>query len=219
LGNWPEPAINYLISKLPNYQITTSKDWFIEFIGNTFVEDEVRLVKQAQAGDEAAFVALYHQNQPSVYTYIYYRVGEQMTAEDLTAEVFVRLVSKIHKFKPGKRPILAWLYTIAGNLVTDHYRRNGRSTIVPLNETVRSNGHSPGHIIEKSLDHQRLVAAMAHLTEEQRQVVLLKFVERRSNLETAAILGKTEGAVKALQHRALAALRRVLEEDKHYEHV
>jgi RNA polymerase sigma-70 factor (ECF subfamily) len=82
------------------------------------VEDEVRLVKQAQAGDEAAFVALYQQNQPSVYTYIYYRVGEQMTAEDLTAEVFVRLVSKIHKFKPGKRPILAWLYTIAGNLVT-----------------------------------------------------------------------------------------------------
>lgn len=164
-------------------------------------------------------MALYEQNQPSVYTYIYYRVGERMTAEDLTAEVFVRLVGKIHKFKPGKRPILAWLYTIAGNLVTDYYRRNGSSTIVPLSETVHSNGHSPAHVVEKSQEQQRLVAAMAQLTEEQRQVVLLKFVERRSNLETAAILGKTEGAVKALQHRALAALRRVLEKDEQYEHV
>lgn len=183
------------------------------------MEDEARLVKQAQAGEEGAFVALYQQNQPSVYTYIYYRVGDQMTAEDLTAEVFVRLVAKIHRFKPGKRPILAWLYTIAGNLVTDHYRRNGRATLLPLNDQVRSNGHSPSHTIQKAQEHRRLAAAMAELTEDQRQVVLLKFVERRSNAETGAILGKTEGAVKALQHRALAALRRVLEKDEQYERV
>lgn len=185
--------------------------------GSFFVNDETRLVKQAQAGEETAFVALYQQNQGAVYTYIYYRVGNQMTAEDLTAEVFVRLVDKIHRFKPGKRPILAWLYTIAGNLVTDHYRRNGRATILPLNDEIRSNGHSPSYSVQKEQEHQRLVAAMRQLTEEQRQVVLLKFVERRSNAETGAILGKTEGAVKALQHRALAALRRALEKDEQYE--
>lgn len=183
------------------------------------MDDEALLVKQAQAGEEAAFVALYRQNQPSVYTYIYYRVGEQMTAEDLTAEVFVRLVSKIHSFKPGRRPILAWLYTIAGNLVADHYRKKGRVSLEPLSETVRSNGHSPAQTVQKAQDHDRLVAAMEQLTEEQRQVVLLKFVERRSNAETAAMVGKTEGAVKALQHRALTALRRILEKDDLYERV
>lgn len=183
------------------------------------MDDEAQLVKQAQAGEEAAFVALYQQNQPSVYTYIYYRVGEQMTAEDLTAEVFVRLVDKIHTFKPGKRPILAWLYTIAGNLVTDHYRRKGRATWLPLNDEVRSNGHSPAQAVQRAQAHDRLAAAMEQLTEDQRRVVLLKFVERRSNAETAAILGKTEGAVKALQHRALAALRRLLEKDEQYEHI
>lgn len=183
------------------------------------MDDESKLVKQAQAGDQAAFVALYRQNQPAVYTYIYYRVGEQMTAEDLTAEVFVRLVDKIHTFKPGNRPILAWLYTIAGNLVKDHYRRKGRATMLPISETIRSNGHSPTHLVEKAQNHRRLVAAMEQLTEDQRQVILLKFVERRSNLETAAILDKTEGAVKALQHRALASLRRALEKDEQYEHV
>lgn len=183
------------------------------------MDDETQLVKQAQAGEKAAFVALYQQNQPSVYTYIYYRVGDQMTAEDLTAEVFVRLVDKIHTFKPGKRPILAWLYTIAGNLLTDHYRRQGRATWLPLSDKVRSNGHSPARTVQKAQAHGRLVAAMEQLTEAQRKVVLLKFVERRSNAETAAILGKTEGAVKALQHRALASLRRELEKDEQYERV
>ncbi len=187
------------------------------------MDDEAQLVKQAQAGEKSAFVALYQQNYPSVYTYIYYRVGEQMTAEDLTAEVFVRLVDKIHTFKPGKKPILAWLYTIAGNLVTDHHRRNGRATWLPLSALpskteAHSNGHSPAQTIQKKQAHHRLFAAMGQLTEDQRQVVLLKFVERRSNLETAAILGKTEGAVKALQHRALATLRRTLEKDEQYEH-
>jgi RNA polymerase sigma-70 factor (ECF subfamily) len=207
------------------------------YIGETFgifVDDEAQLVKQAQAGEKSAFIGLYQQNQPSVYTYIYYRVGNQMTAEDLTAEVFVRLVEKIHQFKPGKRPILAWLYAIAGNLITDHYRRNGRVTWLPLSEQVHSNGHSHGYshghshgdshghspadAIQKEQDHQRLVVAMGKLTEDQRQVVLLRFVERRSNAETAAILGKTEGAIKALQQRALAALRKTLEKDKQYEH-
>lgn len=187
------------------------------------MNDELRLVQEAQAGEEAAFIALYQQNQPSVYTYIYYRVGNQMTAEDLTAEVFVRLVKKIHSFKPGKKPILAWLYTIAGNLVKDHYRRNGRTTLLPLNhlpprKKVYSNGHSPAQTIQREQDNSRLVAAMEQLTEDQRQVVILKFVEQRSNADTAAILGKTEGAVKALQHRALATLRRTLEKDEQYEH-
>ena len=181
------------------------------------MDDEARLVKQAQAGEEAAFVALYQQHQPSVYTYIYYRVGEQMTAEDLTAEVFVRLVDKIHTFQPGRRPILAWLYTIAGNLVTDHYRRNSRVQWLPLDDKVKANGHTPAQTAQHNQQHDRLVLALQQLTEEQSQVILLKFVERRSNAETAAILDKTEGAIKALQHRALATLRRVLEEDDIYE--
>lgn len=180
-------------------------------------QGDVGLVRRAQAGDQAAFVAIYEQYQPPVYTYVYYRVGEAALAEDLTAEVFVRLVDKIHTFTPGERPILAWLYTIAGNLITDHYRHNGRVTLLPLDEERDVSEVDPAQLAQSHLAQEKLLAAMRQLTEEQRQVVLLKFVDRRSNAEVGAILGKSEGAIKALQHRALAALRRALVEEQEHE--
>lgn len=180
--------------------------------------DDPSLIKRAQRGDQAAFEEIYAQCHSFIYTYIFYRVGDALLAEDLTAEVFVRLVGKVDTFTEQGRPILAWLYTIARNLVADHYRQAGRVNWLPLEEElVSAEGVNPAHVAERRLMHAHLVAALDHLTEAQRQVILLKFVEGLSNKTVGAILDKSEGAIKSLQHRALGALRRVLEQEQGYE--
>lgn len=169
------------------------------------------LVRRAKGGDESALVEIYNQCQAPVYRYVYFRVGSTALAEELTAEVFVRLVDKIRTFREEGRPILAWLYAIAHNLVVDHQRRQGRVAWLPLDETMEAGEEGqPSQVAEARETQSHLSAALETLTEAQRQVILLKFMEARSNNEVAAILGKDEGSVKSLQHRALAALRRAL---------
>jgi len=174
-------------------------------------KDEARLIQRAREGDPAAFAEIYDLYQPAIYRYVFYRVGDVATAEDLTAEVFVRLVEKSDRLVYRGRPLLAWLYTIARNLVTDHYRRAGRVTMLPLDEHLVAGTTSLEESSEYTLTQQRLAAAIARLTEDQRQVILLKFFEGLDNETVAQMVGKSIGAVKALQHRGLAALRRVLE--------
>jgi RNA polymerase sigma-70 factor, ECF subfamily len=180
---------------------------------------DAALVKRSQAGDETAFVTLYEQYQRAVYTYLYYRLGDAMLAEDLTAEVFIRLLDRLATLDVTERPLLAWLYTIAANLATDHHRKNGRYQWLPLDEERDQPETDTAHSADARLAQETLAKALNHLTEEQRQVVLLKFVEGRSNAEVGAILGKNEGSVKSLQHRALAALRRLLTKDFSHERV
>jgi RNA polymerase sigma-70 factor (ECF subfamily) len=176
-------------------------------------QTDAHIVKRAQQGDQAAFTAIYDQYYDAVYTYLYYRVTDTALAEDLTADVFVRLVKYIHTFTPGDKPILAWLYTIAANLLTDHRRKNGRYTWLPLDESLTAGLTDPGGLSQQKWQHNCLLAAVNQLAEEQRQVVLLKFVEKWSNASIAQHLGRTEGAVKSLQHRALESLRRILVEE------
>jgi len=173
--------------------------------------DESSLIQRAKAGDPTAFAEIYDRHQPAIYRYIFYRVGSVTTAEDLTSEVFVRLLERIDTFTCRGRPLLAWLYTIARNLLTDHLRQAGSTTPLPPHEQLEAEGDDPTHIVEQGLAQRRLAAALAHLTEDQRQVIILKFVEEFSNAEAAQILDKSVGAVKSLQHRALIALRRILE--------
>ena len=174
--------------------------------------DETWLIEQAKEGNPTAFAELYDRYQPAIYRYIYYRVNDVDTAEDLTAEVFVRLVEKIDRFTYKGRPLLAWLYTIARNLITDHLRRSGRDLPLSLEEQLVGTIVDPAETVERRLRQGRLVAAIDSLTEDQRQVILLKFVEGLNNNTVAQVMGKTVGAVKALQHRALASLRRTLEQ-------
>ena len=180
---------------------------------------DAALIKRSQAGDESAFVALYEQYQPAVYTYLCYRMGDRMLAEDLTAEVFIRLLDRLATLDVRERPLLAWLYTIAANLATDHYRKNGRYQWLTLDEERDRQETDTSHTADSQMTQETVAKALNHLTEEQRQVVLLKFVEGRSNAEVGAILGKNEGSIKSLQHRALAALRRVLAKDFSHERV
>jgi RNA polymerase sigma-70 factor (ECF subfamily) len=172
---------------------------------------DAELVRRAKDGDESALVEIYNQCQAPIYRYVYYRVGSAALAEELTAEVFVRLVDKIGTFREQGRPILAWLYAIAHNLVADHQRREGRAAWFPLDEAMAADEDGqPSQVVEVRETQSYILAALETLTEPQRQVILMKFMEARSNAEVAAILGKDEGAVKSLQHRALAALRRTL---------
>jgi RNA polymerase sigma-70 factor, ECF subfamily len=169
------------------------------------------LVRRAMSGNEAALGELYECCYGPIYRYVSYRVRDTPAAEELTSEVFVRMVIGIGSYRDRGRPFLAWLYTIARNLVTDYRRRQGRYEPVPLGEAYEaSDDHSPTRQAERQQTRDQLAAALDQLTEDQRQVILLKFVEAMSNAEVAAILGKGEGSVKSLQHRALAALRKVL---------
>ncbi|MBN1954333.1 MAG: sigma-70 family RNA polymerase sigma factor [Anaerolineae bacterium] len=177
-------------------------------------KDESELIRQAKKGRPAAFAEIYDRHQPAIYRYIFYRVGDVEIAEDLTAEVFVRLVEKIGHFTYRGRPLLAWLYTIARNLITDHYRRAGRTATMPEDEQLVCEKKLPEEYAQRALTRQWLAAAIANLTPDQRDVILMKFVADLDNATVARVLHKSVGAVKALQHRALTTLRRILEQDE-----
>jgi RNA polymerase sigma-70 factor (ECF subfamily) len=174
-------------------------------------EEELRLIRRAKRGDPAAFAEIYDTHYPAIYRYIFFRVGSEPVAEDLAGEVFVRLVEKIDQFTYRGRPLLAWLYTIARNLVADHHRHTGKATLVPLDEGLVADSVDPEDAAGLTLSQRRLAAALQELTEAQRQVVVLKFFEGLDNQTVAMIVDKSVGAVKSLQHRGLAALRRVFE--------
>jgi RNA polymerase sigma-70 factor (ECF subfamily) len=173
-------------------------------------DEEPMLIRRAKAGDPEAFAQIYDRCQPAIYRYILFRVNDGALAEDLTGEVFVRLVEKIDHFRYRGRPILAWLYTIARNLLNDHYRRASNSATVPLDPGPAAAIADHRWSASTSLTRETLAAALDSLTEDQRQVILLKFVEGYENADVARLMQKPVGAVKSLQHRALAALRRVL---------
>jgi RNA polymerase sigma-70 factor (ECF subfamily) len=142
---------------------------------------------------------------PRIYRYIYHRLGQRAVAEDLTSEVFVRLV------RMRERPdnLSAYLYRIAHNIVIDYVRRNPAG-LAPLDETYASEGNDPARAAQLEAERIRLRRAINRLTPDQQQVIILKYVEGLGNLEVAEIMGRPEGAVKALQHRALDSLRRLL---------
>ena len=171
---------------------------------------DLDLVRRAKKGDPEAFELIYEQFYGKIYSYIFYRVHQQPLAEDITADVFVRLVTKIHTFEERGRPLLAWLYTIAGNLVRDHHRRATKIQFSPIEDREFDSGHDPTKTVDLHLDSERLVEALRQLTEDQAQVIILKFVEGMSNAEIGRIIGKNEGSVKSLQHRALRAMKRLL---------
>ncbi len=178
--------------------------------------DERDLIRRAQEGEREAFAELYDRHYLAIYNYFYYRLGDRETAEDLTADLFVRMVEKIDRYRDRGRPFLAWLYTIARNLLTDHYRRR-RGEAVPLDDLPLSDGKNPPTEVEHRLAVDCLHRALRHLTADQQQVIINRFLEKRSINKVAGLLGKTEGAVKAMQHRALAALRRAIEKEGCYE--
>ena len=164
--------------------------------------------------DQKELGEIYDLYADRIYHYIYVRVGDQRLAEDLSAEVFIRMLEAVRVSAGWHTSLSGWLYRIAHNLVVDHFRRKPQREVLELDERIVSTEGSPLSVVEKRLTQQKLRSALRNLTEDQQQVIVLKYMEGLSNLEVAQVMDKTEGAIKALQHRALASLRRVLEEQE-----
>jgi len=166
-----------------------------------------RLLRQARAGDGESLAALCEEFYPKVLRYMHYRV-DRGSAEDLTAEVFVRVVGHIAEQKGSFQ---AWLYRIAANVVVDHARSGKSRREAPMDrrttETAAGDGDDPADVVGRRLD---LRGALARLTPEQRELLTLKFIQGLSNEEVAEITGRRHGAIRALQFRALSAMRRLL---------
>jgi RNA polymerase sigma-70 factor, ECF subfamily len=179
--------------------------------------DEARLVKLAKSGDSDAFGALYDGYMERIYRYVYFRVAEAQTAEDLASQVFLKAWENLGRYKPSGAPFLAWLYTIARNAVIDHYRT--RKETVALDEALglSSDGPAPEVQAELHFEAESLREAMQTLTQDQQQVLILKFISGMTTDEIAHQLGKRSGAVRALQMRALQALSRLMEEEKSHD--
>ncbi|MCG8346226.1 MAG: sigma-70 family RNA polymerase sigma factor [Chloroflexales bacterium] len=175
--------------------------------------DLASIVARAQAGDHAAFDAVYDRFADPLFRYLYARCGNTTLAEELTSELWVRVVERLPRFRfPRDNPEAAfagWLYRIAQNLVTDHYRRKA-NTDVTLAETISNRDAAPDEQVIASDKQRALHAAMEQLTPDQREVIMMRFIEERSHAEVAQLTGRSEGAVKVMQHRALEALARLM---------
>jgi RNA polymerase sigma-70 factor, ECF subfamily len=170
-----------------------------------------RLVERAQGGDRRALEELYLLHFDRIYSYLHMSVGNRHDAEDLTNQTFVKMLESIGRFEWRKVPISAWLFRIAHNLAMDHFRASRRwqpEEEVP--EREQSVEHSAEEEAFQAIGRRSMLELIEDLSHDQQQVLTLKFVFNFGNAEVATILGKTEGAIKSLQHRALATLQRRL---------
>ena len=176
---------------------------------------EAELLERAANLEEAALSELYDRYELKIYNYIYRRTSNQTLAEDLTAQVFLRMLEAIHNDKTWHSSFSGWLYRIAHNLVIDHYRVRDRQKQVSIDDApvMVDPSNSPVRSAEIALDAEYLRTAIRRLTDEQAQVITLRFLEGYSFNEIAGMMDKTEGAVKALQHRAVSTLRQLLVPD------
>ena len=168
-----------------------------------------RLVEQAQQGKREAVEELYLLHFDRIYGYLHMNVGNRHDAEDLTTQVFVKMLESIGKFRWRSAPFSAWLFRIAHNLAMDHFRASKRwqpEEEVP--EPDPGEGSAAEQEALESIGRQSMLELIQKLSHDQQQVLTLKFVFNFSNAEAATILDKTEGAIKSLQHRALASLQR-----------
>lgn len=170
---------------------------------------EENAVARACEGDSDAFSFLYERNVTRIYNYIYYRIGSDVDAEDITSRVFYRAFGHINTYVDKGVPFSAWLYRIAHNLIANWHRDSHRRKEVPLDDQpeIPQRTDLPEKSVEKNQEVELLLSGIRRLTPDRQQLLILKFVEDYSNAEIANIMGKSEGAIKSLYHRALIALR------------
>ncbi|HEX9266778.1 MAG TPA: sigma-70 family RNA polymerase sigma factor [Candidatus Limnocylindria bacterium] len=171
--------------------------------------DERDLLRRASAGDRRAFASLYDRHVDAVYRYAYFRLRIDAEAEDVTSEVFHRALVAMPRFEP-RRPFLAFLYTIARNVVADRMRRERPQASFEDARAHPSDAPGPDELASTGDDVRRLRSAIARLTPLQQEVIVLRYLEGRSTKETAVVTGKPESTIRGIQMRALAALRELL---------
>jgi RNA polymerase sigma-70 factor, ECF subfamily len=172
------------------------------------INDE-NAVPLASRGNPEAFSYLYEKNVTRIYNYIYYRIGSASDAEDITSRVFYRAFGHINSYVDKGVPFSAWLYRIAHNLIANWHRDNLRRKEVPLEDhlDLPHRVDQPEKMLEKSQETELLLKGIRRISPDRQQLILLKYLEDMSNAEIALIMGRSEGAIKSLYHRALIALR------------
>lgn len=177
----------------------------------------IALVDLARSGDKEAFGQLYDHYHGSVYRFLYYRVGSAPLAEDLTSETFFRALRSMSSFRWQGKDFGAWLMTIARNLTADHFKA-GRTRLEQSTEdmqTLDSTAEGPEQEVLTGLTNEALLAALGELPSEQRECLVMRFLQGLSIAETAEILGRSAGAVKQLQLRGVRNLAKVLPREVH----
>ncbi|MER7331100.1 MULTISPECIES: ECF subfamily RNA polymerase sigma factor, BldN family [unclassified Micromonospora] len=174
------------------------------------------LVERAQAGESEAFGLIYDRYVDTVFRFVYFRVGNRQLAEDLTSDTFLRALKRIGSFTWQGRDLGAWLVTIARNLVADHFK-SGRyrlevttGDVLDADREDRGPEGSPEAAVVEHITNVALLGAVKQLNPEQQECIVLRFLQGFSVAETARAMGKNEGAIKALQYRAVRALARLL---------
>jgi RNA polymerase sigma-70 factor (ECF subfamily) len=174
------------------------------------MESETALLERIQHFDQDALADVYDLYSPAIYRYAARLLGERDLAEECVAETFSRFLTALRNGRGPQEHLQAYLYRIAHNWITDTYRRQPPPELPLDPELSAGSEHDPQHAVAERLDQARVRAALQLLTPEQRQIISLRFLEDLPIEEVAQAVEKPAGAVKALQHRALAALRRIL---------
>lgn len=175
--------------------------------------DDFELVQLAQHGDREAFGELYQRYAHIIFRFIFSHLSDRFEAEDLTEEVFLRVWRSLTNYREQGVPFLAYLFTVARNVLVDFYRRASRAGgLMSIEDKSFPDIHSdPADAAIANLEHQQVRQTLEQLREDYRMVLILRFLSGLSPEETGEVMGRTPGAVRILQHRALSALRNLLE--------
>ncbi len=178
------------------------------------MEREKELAIRASSHDPEAFAELYDLYVDKIYNYVYYKVGNTAEAEDLTAQVFTRAWEAIGSYQWQGHSFSPWLFRIAHNLVVDYHRARRPTVVLDALEThpnlSNTDENRPEQVLQSMMTMERIREAIDQLTEEQQTVIILRFIEGYSTADIAEIMGKQRGAIRGLQFRGLAALRKIL---------
>jgi len=178
------------------------------------LSDERKLLAQARRLEQDALAQIHDEYYAPIFRYALYRTGDRETAEDIASEVFTRLLQGLRAGAGPTTTLVGWLFGVASRVVSDHFRWAYRSPTVGLDEVIRDHDDTPSTLTVAALEYEELRQALKSLTEEQQHVIALRFGQEMPIHEVARILGKTEGAVKQLQARAVAALARQMKQDE-----
>jgi len=178
------------------------------------LSDKHKLLAQARRFDQDALSQIHDQYYAPIFRYALYRTGDRETAEDIASEVFARLLQGLRSGAGPKTTLVGWLFGVAARVVSDHFRQTFRTPTVELDDVLTDYDDTPSTLTLAALEREELRQALLSLTEEQQHVIALRFGQEMPIQEVARMMGKTEGAIKQLQSRAIAALARQIKRDK-----
>lgn len=163
--------------------------------------------------NESTLSSLYEEYYDKIARYAYYRVGNKAEAEDIAGEVFLKALKSLKSYKERGIPMQAWLFRIAHNLVVDYFRKMQKHKTVPIDNVQIESGINPAMIVEEKVELERVKKAMEQLTQEQREVLRLRFFSELTSREAGQVLNKSDGAVREMQRAAIEKLRNLLTTD------